>query len=392
MAFKGCFMLRSLLILLILGCFSHNVFSQSPDPVTEKIKQARAVLIDLIIQGDRVMAEAHKDAMYREFRTAYFTPLYPVEYIVLSYWTNDLQDALAEIALVALPSEKHKAAIIFPDNQDIGRLVARRMEDEFRSVQLNIDLAPVSLVERDLLHLYLAFLFTGNPDREKLNVMADSFLKKHPGSQYESFVRGTVRYRIVEAPWSVGFSINGGSVFADGTFDDFAQFKTHVLASVFARTGDHLFQILLPTAMFKRKEDYYFGEEVWPAEVKGDLAGFGFAYERFIPIQKNWSATAGIGTVHFTYKPLVADHQDEFAYLKEKKKQLGFQPVVRASIGYTFKLGNIDPRTPWQTVTLPVHLRYFGTRIDGGEGIGAAYAHSVTVGLDFRVSFMRRQK
>lgn len=169
------------------------------------IMNARSLLLDKFLEGKYEKVDEIKDYMMTELDDTDYIALYPAEFWLISYWTNDFQEILSSIH----EFDSTKIASLYSRIQPINDMLLQKLKDSSIKSKHNLDLSinnsEFGLEDKYFLLMHLNFLLNekSNPDvnQDTLNIIADNYLSRYPNNLYTDFTRKYIRYKMIPSKW-----------------------------------------------------------------------------------------------------------------------------------------------------------------------------------------------
>lgn len=205
------------LLLLLCSCMvffstaTGQSNSGSPDySRSEDIIKTRRLLLDRLIADNRIGITLEKERLLSLDDEDYIA-IYPAEFWLLSYWTNDYTSILRTIQ--GMDSLKENKTRIPPPRDYLGTKLVEKVTRQQDSLLKEITLANLPEEQKAFLIMHLKSLLSSAPDQQAtLNKLADQFIASYPESNYTPFIKSYIRYKYA-------LSANGGAVsFHSGQF------------------------------------------------------------------------------------------------------------------------------------------------------------------------------
>lgn len=258
----------------------------------EMISKGRSLTLEHLRKGDLPALKEVKDYLAGEIYNPYKVYL-PVEYWLLSFWTEDYAELLHEAKQFSADThwnsdnywqmgERYRTTSMLrmiSDNDHLHEEVGKKSAESYLPLTVNIDNAELGMEEKEFLKLWLyALLFT--PERvddeqemEEVNSMATRFLDTYGEGEYAGYTRRFIRYRFRPGNWGLGYEFYLGYNTLTGGLS--RHFSNNV-AGGFAL--DVLYRDLDLSLRFnysstKTKREVINKEIIWPVNVKGYLVG-----------------------------------------------------------------------------------------------------------------------
>ncbi len=331
------------------------------DSESQVISKGRKLLTDSFIKGDIEKVSEIRDYLLRELNQKDYIALYPGEQWMILYWTGEfsvLVDSLQSFYAQDLERYEHK---ITPSQDQLYLKLVERSWEEI--VRLERDIIDSSLDQetKGFLILHLNYMISGEPlnqiTQQKINDIADLFLKKYPSGNYEEFVRNNIRFKFKASNWGFAFDFFGG--YAAQTDELTSQFKNGFAIGHGFDIEYKRFSLFLRNYIgFSRTlQDMEFEGAIWEKDmqVRQFLPEASLGYAVLDNKQLKLSSFAGIGGVGYT--PTESDIEDR---PELDDVQIGFATAL--NIG-----ANLDIKLKWNTgALLPNDKTYWFLRFRYG--------------------------
>lgn len=223
------------------GSIKQKILNQQPSDL-EMISKGRSLTLEYLMSGNLIALKEVKDYLAGEKYNPYdvFTPL---EYWLLSFWTEDFVELLHEATAYAVPidtpgseyyrrlPERFRGTPLLRMITESDRLteeLGRKSAEAYIPLTVSIDNAELNGEEKEFLKLWLyALLFMPEKvdeevEMEEINDKAAAFLDRYPESDYSDYTRQYIRYRFRPGNWGVGYDFFlGYRAFTGGLSDYF---------------------------------------------------------------------------------------------------------------------------------------------------------------------------
>ncbi|MCF3108903.1 hypothetical protein LL912_08950 [Niabella sp. CC-SYL272] len=205
--------------LLLLLCFYTAFFfsataqdnSGNPDDSkSESIIKTRRLLLDRLIADNKIGITLEKERLLSLDDEDYIA-IYPVEFWLLSYWTNDYRSILRTTQ--GMDHLKENKIRIPPPRDYLAAKLIEILTLQQDSLLKEITQTNLPEEQKTFLTMHLKYLLSNTPDQQAvLNNLADRFIDRYPESNYTPFIKSHIRNKYV-------LSANGGSIsFHGGQF------------------------------------------------------------------------------------------------------------------------------------------------------------------------------
>jgi hypothetical protein len=193
------------------------------------IRNGRRMLTDKLINGDMEKVRQIKNSLLLAENEKYLT-FYPYEMRLLLYYLGEYDELLYTITSLDEKTMEEMRLKVKPGEDDLQERLQNGVRKNREKIEADISQQVENAENRDFLILNLHYLTGGKeyPEitRESLNNDADTFLLKHPDSQYEAFTRENIRYKLVASNWGWGFEFFSGYGLCTGMLHD--KFRSNV--------------------------------------------------------------------------------------------------------------------------------------------------------------------
>lgn len=258
----------------------------------EMIAKGRSLTLEHLLKGDLIALKEVKEYLVDESDNPYSVYL-PVEYWLLSFWTEEYETLLQEAKLFAtdidwqnrgnweMPERYRPSSLLrmIAENDRLSQEVGRKSAESYLPLTVTIEAATLNNEEKAFLKLWLyALLFTpervdNEAEMAELNGMADTFLEEYSGSEYGDYTRRFIRYRFKPSDWGFGYELFlGYNTLTDGLNRHFG----NSIAGGFAfNVLYHDFDLSLRFnyASAKTRREVIHKDIAWPANIGGYLVG-----------------------------------------------------------------------------------------------------------------------
>lgn len=280
-----------------------NEILNYPNSDMELISKGRALTIEYLKKGDLPALKEVKEYLAHEVGGPYKAYL-PVEYWLLSFWTEDYGVLLNEAKLLSSDIDLETGYFKFPENYHPSPLlnmlsehdqlsyeVAKKSAESYTPLSVSIDAAQLNDEEKEFLKMWLySILFSptnmgDEAGMEEINKMADNFINTYKNSEYNAYTRRFIRYRLRRSNWGYGYELFLGYNAFSG---DLSRQFTNNMAGGFA------FNVLYRDFELSLRFNYTSAEAkkeitnkgvTWPAGIRGSLVGADLALH--YPIYQN---------------------------------------------------------------------------------------------------------
>ncbi len=269
-----------------------NEILNRPGSDLEMISKGRSLTLEHLQKGDLFALKEVKAYLTRETDNPYSVYL-PVEYWLLSFWTEEYDILLQEVKAVSADIDwQHDGYWVMPErfrptsllrmiseDDRLSQEVGRKSAESYLPLTINIDDADLNKEEKEFLKLCLyALLFMpqnveNEAEMAEMNKMASDFLETYKGSDYADYTRRFIRHRYKAADWGFGYELFlGYNAFTGGL----SRHLGNNIAAGFAfdvlyRDFDLSFRFNYAATKTKREITHH--DIPWPAGIRGYLAG-----------------------------------------------------------------------------------------------------------------------
>ncbi|MBP5667803.1 MAG: hypothetical protein J6X32_06615 [Salinivirgaceae bacterium] len=392
--------MKKLIIILFTALLAESVNAQTDsatmkrlglldDSKAELIIKCRRHIADAVINGDRQkVAELYEYALTLEDDR--YVPLMPNEKWILSVYVYDFKNFTQDaVAFDSVADSKLVGKSMFNDNMYsvIYRNVAQN-PDLNAAIESSSDL---NQMEKDFVRLYLTKVNTQPVDQKEINKKCDVFLKQHPDSPFEYFIRNYIRYVYVKDfekfQLDMGLGM-GTAVLAGGITDWFQSGRWGFDSDIAIGLKNYEFQIRVSAMIIRSRKDVDFDDVVWE-KGKGDIGQIQFNIGRYMPLTDKWVAIPRVGVGFTVIEPFYnKDDKDGKDPLKGKHLISMPLPTLGAEIRYEkifsggYDIGYICP-------VLRYSLQPVLVKINGEKTFGVM--NSITAVFKFGAGFPKRK-
>ncbi len=287
------------------------------DSKSDMIIKGRRLLLDKFLEGDYQKVKEVKDYLKTELENEDYAALYPIEYWLILYWTQDYQELIKNMNELEAPQRANFARKIKPPYDLLFEKIRDHSLTSQLFLQTQVKHAELEQMDKDFLSMNLTFLLMDEKDelaktQDMLNVMADEFLEAYPESKYEHFTRTYYRQKFVPSNWGFGFEFfSGYSLFTENLE---TRYKNQISIGVafdvqYKRVILYLRDYI---GLTKTKEDFPYDTGVWEkgsqARVYMSEASLGYVtidnkYLKVVPFAGIASTDIAATEVDLTKKP-----------------------------------------------------------------------------------------
>lgn len=245
----------------------------------EIIEKGRQMLSDKLKEDDLPKTKEIKDFLIQDTGDP-LQVFYPMEYILLLYWTEDYDEL---ITFINDPNSQtgttyNVLQIIRMDN--LFRELYRKSNANKDLLIINIETSDLSDEDRDFLKLHLNFILvkaketgTNAAIREAINEQADAFFSAYPASRYRMFIRKEIRPIYRKSNWGGGFDIGFTKSFPRGNLS--SQFNTGMGINMSCNVQYKRSFIMLDMGIrsHKLRRDMDINNTTWASGSTGNITG-----------------------------------------------------------------------------------------------------------------------
>lgn len=193
-------------------------------PKIEKIERARALLIDAIIEHDKVQAREITTYL-TELEDENYLTIFKQEYWLISYWVGDFDKILNDFARLKTSNGTVMSRVI-PRQDMLYAKILEYMRDMHEEVISSIKAYQIPSTERDFLELNFKYMIARDDfpviSQKDLNLLSDDFLEKYPNTMFEEYIRQNIRHVYKPKDWGFGVEFfSGYGIFTDELSDKF---------------------------------------------------------------------------------------------------------------------------------------------------------------------------
>ncbi|MFV0391941.1 MAG: hypothetical protein ACK5KP_08700 [Paludibacteraceae bacterium] len=354
------------------------------DTQSQLITKGRRLLLDRFTEGDLRKVKEVKDYLKLQVETRDYLVLYPFEHWLILYWTKEYPELLN---LIKNPDAfEYAGTKRIKPSEDI--LFDRLKEKSLSSLdKLMYDIRTVEMPsdDKDFLILYLNAILSGEKSeitQDRLNELSDGFLKNHPNSEYNDFIRENIRYKYIPSKWGLAYEFFSGYGWNEGNLNHY--FKSNVpIGIAFDVQYKNLSLYLRNYIGFsKTRQDILSPNGFWfnDSQVRVYIPEASLGYVAYENHRFKLAPFAGIGGVDFS--PTEADVED-YPYLKDADIG-GFS--YTAGLNLDVKLGNRANDRNWNFPTTGfgfIRLRYSYVipQISQKHDVMTGNMHYITIGI-----------
>ena len=305
---------------------------------SKKIAEGRQLLLDKFIEKDFDRVKVTKDYLISLDDEDYIA-LFPQEFWLLSFWTNEFEDILNTTKAFNRDSLNRGVKRIPPGDDYLAvKLIEKTKENEARLAD-NISKAGLTQQEKDFLRLHLKFL--ANTDKQtdavqqELNELSDSFLERYSNSDYNQFVRSFIRKKYETSNTGGGYFFHGGKFLFTGNLAEYYTSPTLIGFSADLLKNNWLFQLNMDFGFGKTKKDMPVNGDTWAAGSKALGGHIDIAAGRYVLDNKIVGVAPFISVGVFGL-----DANDYSKTERPELKDAGIKTTIAGSLGFVtdFKL------------------------------------------------------
>lgn len=386
---------KSLLFILIMIAYPgfaqqdsiHKEILNYSDSRPELIRKGRNFLLERFLEGDFEKVRELKSYLLNDVENKDYAAFYPVENWLLMYWTEEYDELLNSVVNFGEPEIQQFQIMIKPESDMFYPKIRLESIHALEQLKYRLHLSDLSEEEQDFLFLYLNYLLADSDfppnGQEDLNTLADNFLSKHPGSEYETFVRENIRFRFVPSKWGFAFEFFGGyGLLAGGLAEHYKNNIT--VGHAFDVEYENLTLYLRNYIGFSStRQERPFDGGVWEkgSQVNIYLPEVSFGYRLIENNTLKLSPFAGIAAGYISATESDLEKNPEL-----EKVALGYSATYIAGVNLDFKLKwgglatpGVDPmKTYW---FLRVRYGFAAPQFDYPHSGYAGNMHYLTVGI-----------
>jgi predicted Zn-dependent protease with MMP-like domain len=300
-------LLATIFLLLNASIFAQTEKNQLFTEITrsEQISKYRRVLLDKFIEKDVQAVKQLSFAMIKDLQDSNYIALFPAEYWLLMYWTQDYMELARTLELYQNTNAAPRSVQIFPAPDQLYERVLADTKANEETIVSQIKSADLDQEIEEFLLLNLSN-FTFNHQNEmayqnELNTRADAFLAQYPNTSYEYFIRNNIRYKMVPNPWffEMGLFLGYGIL----TKDLAERYSNPFLFGVGGGAGYKKLSLLLRVVIgsHKTKQDLPYSTDTYAKglSMTSEIMGLNMGYSVF---ENNWIKTTpyiGIARMRF---------------------------------------------------------------------------------------------
>ena len=223
--------MRKLFITLVIMFLVLRAFSQV-DSVEKQIlsygnsksviiSQGRSLLLDKFIERDMDKVREIKDYLIEKGEDENYIALFPVEYWLILYWTNEYEELSHNI--VAFDSTRiasYRTRIRPAQDMLYQRLLSQSRENA-QAITNQLQNANIGIEMKSFLQLnFESLMMSEESFQDTLNIQAENFLKSFPDTEYRNFIKQHIEYRLVPKNWGLATEFFSGYGIFTGTLSN----------------------------------------------------------------------------------------------------------------------------------------------------------------------------
>jgi len=204
------------IIILILLCIP--VFAQEEDghifneiTRSEQITKYRRVLLDKFVEKDLKAVKQITFTMMKNLDDTNYVALFPAEYWMLLYWTQDYMELARTLELTDVVKEKMEASIkrIPPSMDFLYERLKRATKGSKDELISQLQSADIDIEIQEFLILFLEDITSDNifidKKQDTINQLATNYISRFPNSAYNSFIKENILIQYKPNNW--GFTV-----------------------------------------------------------------------------------------------------------------------------------------------------------------------------------------
>ena len=216
-------MKRNVLLLTLLFATAFPAFAQIEEEIqqskAERIAKGRAYLLEKFLDRDYDKVKEAKDYLLT-LEDDNYAVFAPAEYWLVLLWTKEFDELTSSMrAFDSTQFEVFKNKVK-PQRDQMGEQVSRRCVEDEHLLRFNLQEAQLPAEDFDFLSLFLDWdlkPYTAENQKE-LNEKSDKFFADYPNSDYEWFVKHTIRRSyLIDSDWGWGMGFDLCSGFSTGS-------------------------------------------------------------------------------------------------------------------------------------------------------------------------------
>jgi hypothetical protein len=216
-------MIKGFKISFILLLFSNGLYSQVDsiksqildydDSKSSIISKGRKLLLDKFIQKDLKTVDEIKDYLIEIEDNDYFA-FFPEEYWFILYWTKDYTELANNIQQFDSAKLVSYNTRIRPLNDMLYEKLKEKTLNNEILIQKQIEDSEINPETKQVLSMILDWLLLEDRKtiyaQDSINKRADNFLETYAQSEFESFTRHYIRYKLIPGNWGMTFEFFSG--------------------------------------------------------------------------------------------------------------------------------------------------------------------------------------
>ena len=187
---------------------------------SELILKSRRLILDKFIEGDYQKVKEIKDYLTLKVEDEDYLTLYPGEYWLILYWTQEYKNLLESFQHLLTPQSSDYQRKIAPQDDFLFDKLRSKSRESRPLLEVMLNNSELENVEKDFLKMHLTYMLSGYGDtvitQDTLNLLADEYLSNYSDSIYNDFTRKYIRYKFIPSKWGFAFEFfSGYSVFTE---------------------------------------------------------------------------------------------------------------------------------------------------------------------------------
>jgi hypothetical protein len=272
------------------------ITQQIDNSKSEFISKGRKLLLDKFQENDMEGVKEMKNYLINEVEDLYYAAFYRSEYLLILYWTREYDELLKIISRVTpyIPEFSVHPSIFYtsfytrydartyPPSDMFSARLKSRSERGISTIINQIESADFSSEDKEFLKINFESLIMRNESsQERINVLADNFLKAYPESKFNDYVKKNVKYKLVLHNWGIAIEIFSGGLFFTGGLSE--SFRNAIPLGVAMDISYKKFELFfrIPNGFGKSREDIVYPVGIYkkgsPIETIFPEASFGYA-------------------------------------------------------------------------------------------------------------------
>lgn len=371
-----------------------EILGQSPSKL-EILSKGRKYLLENLGKGDLFKVMEIKNELIGEVNHNLNEVFFPAEYKLILYWTEEHADLLAYVKSTTESNDDYRAKPLLnmlASSDQLYKNISLKSAESYDVILHFLDEADLKEVEKDFLELHLYWMLFG-PNHvnetealEEMNIRADTFLEKHPNSEFESFVRSKIRFKLGLNNWGVGWEVGMGYLGTQGGMAN--QFKDGFLLRL-GIDGSYkktIISLNLNMGATSTKVDFPYHDTHW---AKGSAAmmmdiDLSLGY-RILEVHKfSFTPFVGFGAINFS--PGAQEIEENYSL---NKLNLTAQNHL-AGINCTFDLSNKNNPFGYDGNSINLRYTFAKPQYNGRKGIMSGSMHWLTLGWGMSARQIKR--